>query len=156
MKLIAFGLGVLLACWIVTPSAAQQTPDTTKEPAHNVFVLTGCLEGGAAASAFKLTGASAVGQPPRPTPPGPSSAGATAGTTSVYELQPISSISEQGINREGLQTHVGKRVEVTVRPVEAPATTPSSGSTATKVKPEEQAPQRYTVIKIGRLADSCV
>jgi len=59
-----------------------------------------------------------------------------------------------------MQKHVGKKVQVTVRPVEvAPGpsssrqTPPAAASTA---KPEEAAPQRYTVTEIKSLADSCV
>jgi hypothetical protein len=153
MNPIVSGVGLLIMCWMAATSA-QQTPAPTTEPAHKVYVLTGCLEGGAPASSFKLTGSSAVGQPP----PASSSSAASksSGQSSAYELQPISSVGEQGINRERLQSHVGKRVEVTVRPVDSlsPAGS-SSTSTDTKAKPEEQPPQRYTVIKISRLADSC-
>ncbi len=71
-------------------------------------------------------------------------------------LQPVASVGEQGISRERMQSHVGARVEVTVRPVEILPSAPSPASTDSKNKPEEPAPPRYTVIKIGRLADSCV
>ena len=33
-------------------------------------------------------------------------------------MLPVASVSEQGINRETLESHAGGRVEVTVRPVE--------------------------------------
>jgi hypothetical protein len=153
MKPIVSGVGLLIACWMAA-IGAQQTPSQTTEPAHKVYELTGCLEGGAPASSFKLTGSSAVGQPP----PARSSSAAsqTSGQSGAYELQPISGVGEQGVSRERLQSHVGKRVEVTVRPVEVlspAASTPTS--TDNKAKPEEQAPQRYTVINISRLADSC-
>ena len=100
-------------------------------------------------SSFQLTGSAAVGQAPPSTSKEP-------GANSVYELQPISGVGEDGISRETLQNHAGKRVEVTVRPVEVlPPTSSPSPSTAPKAKPEEQAPQRYTVIKISRVADKC-
>jgi hypothetical protein len=155
MKPIIFGTGLLLSCCIAVP-LAQRPPAPAAEPAHKVFVLTGCLEGGVAAtSVFTLAGAAAVGQAPQATRGGTSPTPGSAGTSDSYELQPIAGIGEQGIKREELQNHVGKRVEVTVRPVEAAPTVPSSASTDTKVKPEESSPQRYTVIKITRLADSC-
>jgi hypothetical protein len=71
-------------------------------------------------------------------------------------LLPVSSVSEQGINRETLESHVGDRVEVTVRPVEAsiaPATTSTSKTTAAKV--EQSTPSRYTVVKISKVPGSC-
>jgi hypothetical protein len=152
---IMFGTALVLAGWIMGPAAQQTSP--ANEPAHKVFVLTGCLEGGSGpTSAFKLTGAIAVGQAPS-APTGSSPTTATA-IKDVYELLPTSSVSEQGINREGLQSHIGKRVEVTVRPIEAPApSSSSSSSSATEPakKVELSAPQRYTVTKINRLADSC-
>jgi hypothetical protein len=155
MKPIIFGTGLLLSCWIAAP-LAQQPPVSTAEPAHKVFVLTGCLEGGAApTSAFTLAGAVAIGQAPQATRSGTPPAGVSAGTSDSYELLPIASVGEQGIKREALQSHVGKRVEVTVRPVEASLTAPSSASTDASAKPEESSPQRYTVTKITRLADSC-
>jgi hypothetical protein len=148
----AIGAVVLLVWWIAAPTAQQQ-PAPTTEPAHRVYVLTGCLEAGTATSAFRLTGGSAVGQaPPASTSPASTSSGATPG---VYLLQPVSGVGAQGISREQLQAQVGARVEVTVRPVEAALDVPPSTSRDSKDKSEEPAPQRYTVIKIGRLADSC-
>ena len=154
---IMFGTALVLAGWIMGP-AAQQTPPSN-EPAHKVFMLIGCLEGGSGpTSGFKLTGATAVGQAPSaPTSSSPTTATALK---DVYEIQPTSSVSEQGINREGLQSHIGKRVEVTVRPIEvlspAPSSSSSSSSTTEPAKKAElSAPQRYTVTKINRLADSC-
>ena len=160
----AIGTVVLLACGLVA-AAAQQAPAPSTEPAHQVYVLTGCLESGAAASSFTLTGASAVGQaPPRQTA---SSSGSVK--PDEYVLQPVTGVGEQGITRERLQEHVGMRVEVTLRPIEAAPSTPSpsssttssasstpaSASAASKGKPEDLPPPRYRVIKIGRLADSC-
>ena len=147
------GTGVLLIWWAAAP-AAQQQP-ASSEPAHKVYVLTGCLEGGTAApTGFRLTGGSAVGEaPPARTPP-PS----TPATAGVYMLQPVSSVGEQGISRERLQSHVGARVEVTVRPMELLPSAPSTssvGSPDSKGKPEDSMPPRYSVIKVSRLADSC-
>ena len=144
------GTSILLICWIVA-AMAQQPPAPSPEPAHQVYVLTGCLAGSAATSSFKLTGASAVGQ----APPRRASSPSAATTSDEYVLEPVSSIGEQGISRERLQAHAGARVEVTVRPVGVLPSAPSSVSTDSKDKPGETAPPRYTVIKINRLADSC-
>jgi len=83
-----------------------------------------------------------------------SAAGAAA--QDVYELLPVTGLTEQGLAREALQTHVGKKVGVTVRPAEvAPVTSSPSPSTAATAKPEET-PQRYTVTQIKTLAASCL
>ncbi|HYJ93641.1 MAG TPA: hypothetical protein VEV86_03425, partial [Vicinamibacterales bacterium] len=60
---------------------------------------------------------------------------------------------------ETLESHVGSRVEVTVRPVE-PSTTPTpstatSTSTTTTAKVEQSTPRRYTVVKISKVPGSC-
>ena len=152
MKQMTLATSLLVACAITTP-AAQRTQAPTNEPAHNVFVLTGCLERGDTPTAFRLTRASAVGQlPPRPS----TSAAATKPEDDVYELQATSSVSEQGLSREKLQPEVGTRVEMTIRPVEAalPAP-PKPAATNAGEKPIESPRQRYTVIKFERLADSC-
>jgi hypothetical protein len=154
MTRISTGTSVLFLLWIAALTAQQQPPPTT-EPAHKVYVLTGCLEADTATTSFRLTGASAVGQAP---PPARTSSASSAETTGVYLLQPVSSIGEQGISRERLQGHVGARVEVTVRPVETLPSTPSSTSSTPrdpKDKLPDPAPPRYTVIKISQLADSC-
>jgi hypothetical protein len=138
-------LAVVLGSAIAAPSA-QQAPAPASEPAHKVFVLNGCLTGSPAPTApFKLTGAVAVGQPPQAKPAvGPDA-------KDVYELVPISGITEQGLDRKELQTHVGKKVEVTVRPVEVqPDSAPSTSSPApSTAKPAEPTPVRYTVNKIS-------
>jgi hypothetical protein len=151
MLRIAIGTAALAMCWI-EPIGAQQQPAPTPEPAHKVYVLTGCLEGApATTSAFRLTGGSVVGQ----ALPARSSSSAEREPAGQYLLQPVSGVGEQGISRERLQDHVGARVEVTVRPMEAPPSTPSSVSTEAKETPKDAIPERYTVIKIVRVADSC-
>jgi hypothetical protein len=142
----------MLVMWSIAALSAQQPPGPA-EPAHKVYVLTGCLEGAGAASPYRLTSASSLGQAP---PPRAATAQSKPEASDVYLLQPVSGVGEQGISREGLQRHVGARVEVTVRPVEPLPSAPSaSGESASKNKPEEPAPQRYTVVKIDRRADSC-
>jgi hypothetical protein len=152
MRRNIIGAGVLLIWWAAVPGAQQQP--AAPEPAHKVYILAGCLEVGTTPPAgFRLTGGSAVGEaPPVRTPP-PS----TPGTAGVYLLQPVSGVGEQGISREQLQSHVGARVEVTVRPVELLRSAPQASSVDSadsKGKPEEPAP-RYSAIKISRIADSC-
>jgi hypothetical protein len=79
---------------MAVPSAQQQPSPTPKaEPAHNVYVLTGCLAAGVdTAATFKLTDASSIGQA---APGGKAEAGpvgtsgqATPGQKMSYELRP--------------------------------------------------------------------
>lgn len=142
-------VGLVLSFSGVT-AAAQQAQAPASAPAHKIYVLTGCLTGSPAATApFKLTGAVAVGQAP--------AEGAAAGAPAkdMYELVPVTGLTEQGLAREELQKHVGNKVEVTVRPVEVAAAKSSSSTvTSSTAKPEEP-PQRYTVTMIKALAASC-
>ena len=144
-------VGLALVCAGATvASTAQQPQEQKNEPAHKIYVLTGCLTGGTAPTApYKLTAAVAVGQAPAEAKPG-------AGIKDEYELLPTTGLTEQGIAREELQKHVGKKVEVTVRPVEvAPAKSSAPAATTSTAKPEE-APQRYTVTKIQVLTTACL
>lgn len=146
MKQTTVATYLVLSCWITVPTAQQP------EPAHNVFVMTGCLERGTAPSAFRLTRAAPVGQ----TPPPPTTSSAT--DADVYELQATSSVSELGLSSERLQPEVGTRVQMTIRPVEAAPTSSASSRSAsenTREKPAESPRPRYTVIAIERIADSC-
>ena len=153
MRTIGFATGVVVILQVAA-SLAQQSPPN--EPAHKVYVMSGCLErGSAATSLFKLADATGVGQMP-PTDPSNTDAEVAAGARS-YNLLPVSSVSEQGINRETLESHVGSRVEVTVRPLEVspgPSTAPGTAKT-TAAKVEESTPRRYTVVKISKMAGSC-
>ena len=116
MRSIVFVTGVVLILQVAA-SLAQQSPSPPNEPAHKVYVMTGCLERvSAQTSVFQLADSTPIGQAP-PADPSTTGAGAVAGNRS-YDLLPVSSVSEQGINRETLESHVGDRVEVTVRPVE--------------------------------------
>jgi hypothetical protein len=152
MKPIIVGLALLFGGVIAAPAAAQQAQAPPKEPAHKIFVLTGCLTGGGQAetAAFKLTGGAWVGQ-------APPERSAAAPDKDVYELLPTVGLTEQGIARAELQKHVGQKVEVTVRPVEVgPGPSQSSTPAASTAKPEQVPPQRYTVSKIKSLAGSCL
>ena len=152
MKPIVLGLALVFGGAIAAAAAAQQAQTPKSEPAHKVFVLTGCLTATTPATAdvFKLTGAGVVGQ----APPERSAAGPDA--KDVYELLATTGLTEQGVGRAEMQTHVGKKVEVTVRPVEVlPGPASKSSSPAPTAKVEEAAPQRYTVTKITSVAGSC-
>jgi hypothetical protein len=148
MKSTIIALSLSIALGI--NAAAQRTPESKNEPAHNVFVLTGCLEKGDAPSSFRLTRASAVGQAP---PRSNATPATEAKGEDAYELQASTSVSEQGLSREQLQTDVGARVEVTIRPVEAAsAAAPlTTSSAAAEKKPTESPRPRYTVVKLSRL-----
>jgi hypothetical protein len=153
MKPIAFATVAVLTGWMSAsaqqPKAAQQTASPPNEPAHKIYVMSGCLEiESGSTSAFRLTRAQPVGQAP------PSAGTATSKDDRVYELQPVSNFGEQGISRDRLKSHVGKRVEVTVRPVDvAPA--PASPPRPTDGAEKKEQPPRYTVVMINQLADSC-
>ena len=152
MKPIVCGLALVVGAIIATPSAAQQAQSPPSEPAHKVFVVSGCLTGGGPAETamFKLTGAVSVGQ-------APPERSASPDAKDVYELLPTTGLIEQGIARAELLTHVGKKVEATIRPVEvAPGPGSSSSAPATTAKVEETAPQRYTVSTIKSLGDTCL
>ena len=149
MTPMTFAASLGLAFSISALTAQERLPEPTKEPAHNVFLLTGCLERGNAPTAFRLTRASAIGQaPPRLATPDKDEG--------IYDLQAKSSVSEEGLSGEKLMADVGTRVEVTIRPVEAAAAVPPSPARQEpSPKPTESPRQRYTVVKLNRLADSC-
>jgi hypothetical protein len=152
MRPLVFATGVVLILQVAALLAQQSPPN---EPAHEVYVITGCLErGSASTSVFTLADATAVGQAP-PGDPSNTDAEAVAGTRS-YDLLPVSSVSEQGITRETLESHAGNRVEVTVRPVETShATSTKSTPNTTPAKVEKSTPRRYTVVKISKMLGSC-
>ena len=69
MRSIVLVIGVVFT-FQVAASLAQQSPSPANQQAHSkVYVMSGCLEGGSAAtSVFKLADATSVGQMP-PTDP---------------------------------------------------------------------------------------
>ena len=151
MKQMTLAVGLVVTFGITAP-VAQRSPAPTEQPAHQVFVLNGCLERESAPTAFRLTRASAIGQ----APPRPSTSAASTQDGDVYELQATTSVSEQGLTSEKLLPEVGARVEMTIRPVEAALSAPPPSRPANAAdKPAESPRQRYTVIKINRVADSC-
>ncbi len=149
MKPMPVGVAIIL-CGAASAMAAQQPAPKPNEPAHKVFVLTGCLRTDARATpAFKLTGAVPIGQAPeRPA--------SSSGTNDVYELQPVSGLTEPGLGKAALESHAGKQVEVTVRPVEVvPGPSPSTSSAAQPAKVEGPTRPRYTVTAIKPAAGTC-
>ena len=158
MKRNLLGSAVALTWCVAAPLAQQQPPSTPGAPAHNVFVVTGCLNAGVdRTAAFRLTDASSVG---RTAPARAADAGAvgTSGLKTSYELQPASGVNPQGIDAEELKTHVGQRVEVTLRPVEAvapPAPPTAANLGAQAAKPTEPPAQRFRVTAIKRVTGSC-
>ena len=155
MKPIVFALTITFASGTGVLLAARQATAPSSQPAHKVFILNGCLttnatSTGVAADSFKLTGAVPVGQPP------PERPAASTEAKNEYVLLPVTGLSEQGVARAEMQTHVGRKVEVTVRPVEvAPGPAPSSPPASAAEKIEAAAPQRYTVTTIMPAAGSC-
>ena len=114
--------------------------------------MSGCLgQGSAATSVFKLADATVAG--PAPQADLSKNDADTGAGPRPYDIVPVTSVSEQGINRETLESHVGSRVEVTVRPIEAaPApSTATSTSKAPAARVDESLPRRYTVVKINKV-----
>ena len=158
MMRLAFGMAAVFAC--AAGVAVAQQPGSAAKPAHNTFVLAGCLEAPVTESpAFRLASAAPVGQAPpsSPTQP-PGTQTGTTGTKPVYQLQPVSGVNQSGLDANALKLHVGHRVEVTVRPVEtvAPAALPTATAPAQgTAAPVEPAPQRFSVIAVKRIGGTC-
>ena len=150
MKQMTFATALALV-WCAATLAGQQSPAPPNqvEPAHKVYVVTGCLERGSAPSTFRLTRASAVGQIAPPASP-------DGEGRNAYDLQATSSVSEQGFSNEKLLPEVGTRVEVTIRPVEQAASpAPRQVTPGAAEKPVETPRPRYTVVMLERLAGEC-
>ena len=155
MKQTIIGTAVAVGFCIAAPFAQEQPAPVPKEtPAHNIFVLTGCLKAGTDATVtFKLTDASSIGQR---TPAEAGGAVGTSGQKATYELRPVTGVNAQGVDADKLKAQLGKRIEVVVRPVESPAAPPAAGlAVAQGAKPAEPAPERFTVTVIKRVIDSC-
>lgn len=156
MKKTVLASAVAVAWCVASPFAQQQpapVPADKAAPAHNVFVLTGCLTTGVdPAATFKLTDASAIGR--APVGAGESGAVGTSGQKASYELRPVSGVNAQGLDAEELKSHLGQRVEVIVRPLESPAAAPTGGP-AVSVRPIESTPERFSVTEIKRVTGTC-
>ena len=152
MKTIVVAGAVVMVWCTAVPFAQHRDPTPKEAPAHNIFVLTGCLTPGPDKTAtFKLTEASSIGQRT------PAEAGAvgTSGTSS-YELRPVSGVDAQGLDADALKAHLGQRVEVIARPIESAAPAAPAGLAVSQpAKPNEPAIERFTVTEIKRVTGSC-
>jgi hypothetical protein len=157
MKKAVLGSAVVVTWCVVAPTAQQQQPvPTPKTPAHNVFVLTGCVEAGDAPATFKLTGAVFIGPAP---PAGAAEAGSvgTSGQKASYLLRPVSGVNAQGMKEDALKAHVGQRVEAVVRPIESPPLAPAAAVVGVQpAKPVEFAPESFSVTEIRRVIGPCL
>ena len=157
MKSLILG-SIAAASFVAAPMAQdQRAPAPKPEPAHNVYVLTGCLMTDAVATpVFKLTDATSVGQP-TPGRAGIAGAVGTSGQKATYELRPVTGVSAQGLDGAALKEHLGHRVEVIVRPVESAAPpAPAAGLAAAETaKPKEPQIERFTVTEIKRAVGRC-
>jgi hypothetical protein len=149
---------VTLVVWCVAaPTAQQQQPVQTAStaPAHNVFVLTGCLGATEAPATFKMTDALFIGQAP---PAGAAEAGAvgTSGQKGSYLLRAAAGVNAQGLKEDALKAHVGERIEAIVRLIESPAPAPAAGAAAVQAaKPIERVPESFSVTEIRRVIGAC-
>src|SRR5687768_7989708 len=92
-------LGIALAfTWGMAVPLTQQQQRSESTPAHNTYVLAGCLEAPLnETSAFKLTSASPVGQAPPPRGAQSKVVG-TTGQKVTYELQPTVGFNQPGLD----------------------------------------------------------
>ena len=159
MKSLILGSIVAVTCCTAVPFAQEQRAPAPKEaPAHNVYVLTGCLMASATepTPTFKLTDAVSIGQPP-PGRAGEAGAVGTSNQKPSYELRPVTGVGAQGLNADALKAHVGQLVEIVVRPMESPAPpAPAAGlASAETAKPQQPALERFTVTEIKRAVGRC-
>lgn len=155
MRKAVLASAVAIAWSVAVPYGKQQSaPRPTAAPAHNVFVLTGCLMSESSAKdTFTLTDVLPLAQSQAARAGEPGAVG-TSGQNASYELRPVSGLSAQGVNADGLKAHVGHRVEVTVRPIELPAAAPTTGATGI-IRPVQAERERFTVTEIKRVVGRC-
>lgn len=159
------------------PALAQQPPASTSArpsstgPAHDTYVLVGCLEaesGPAPVTGVTLSNATAVGQAPPESDSQPAAVGTSGRPASgrMYRLQanPVESVTQPGIKAEALAAEVGHRVQVTVRPLEvdAPAPVSPTAGAATTTTPavtpppnDNRAATRFAVTALSQVSTSC-
>jgi hypothetical protein len=146
---------------LALPQAQQQReqqpqgPPPQMQPAHKTMRLTGCLQAGADANTFKLTGASP--HQPSTSEVAPPPVG-TSGGVKNYELKPAADMKDTK-----LSTYLGYEVEILARPIEKIPAAPPPASVET-VRPEPITPEpaldapkleQLTVIEITKLSASC-
>ena len=135
------------------PQPQPNTPAPQAVSAHSTKVLTGCLRAGAAADTYMLTDATPKLDPQN-------LAGPPVGTSGEKADYDVAVGHRAGPERTagGSETHVGQRVELTVRPAEptvAPAANPNATQATSEAKPTERKPARVTVAALKSLAPSC-
>jgi hypothetical protein len=156
---------VAIAMLFAGPAAIGAVqPQNKSEPAHKTVLLTGCLERTSPDSAFTLTNATTLSrttpEQAAPSPAGTTGTKGTKGTPEIeYELRPVSSVGESGVDAKELGRHIGQRVEITARPIEeAPAAAPGPEvSPAEQPKPPDPAAARIrlTVTTLKSLGTPC-
>ena len=118
--------------------------------------MTGCIQSGeAGTTTFKLTDATATGQPAPARSGGPNTVG-TSGKQGTYELRPVTGIAAKGLDADMLKAQVGKRVEVVLRLIEAPPPAPATGLAGNlEAKPAEPPLERFNVTELRREIGTC-
>jgi len=143
---------IAVASSVAVPFA--QTAPSPAIPAHNVFVLTGCLMAETnPAATFKLTDVTADEKAPAVARAGEPGAVATSGQKVSYELLPVTGVAAQGLDANALNANAGHRVEVVVRPIESPAASVSNRGDAPPAKGPTV--QRFTVTELKRVVGRC-
>ena len=129
------------------------------EPAHKTVLLTGCLEQANPESAFTLTNAITISRTtPEQVAPSPVGTAETKGTPEMeYELRPASGVGESGVDGTELGRHIGRRVEITARPIEDTPAAPRSALPTEQATPRDEAAAkiRLTVTALKSLGTPC-
>jgi hypothetical protein len=152
--------GMLAVCLFAGTLHAQElnrAPSQEPKPAHETTVLTGCLAAGANASTFRLTRAAKVAPVPAD-----KEVAATSGAETEYELRAESRLDADRVSPVDMKPFVGRRVEVTTRPVEdIPVTERPRAAGEPQVektdlpKQAEKAVKQLAVTAIKQLAATC-
>ena len=151
------------AACVLCAGGLEAQPEAAPEErrAHDVYVLSGCLEAGPEATEeFVLTDATANGPAP---PAAEAASGETGAPQTTYQLRPVSGITESGVEADELRIHVGFLVEVTVRPPDpapapAPETSPGVSPAENVAVPEvvtEPVPEIFSVTAVTRQGGEC-
>jgi hypothetical protein len=138
-------MSMLAACGLLVATPQAQNPPTPEPPAHKTMLLAGCLVAGTDTSTFKLARASEIVHASASQP----KAVGTSGNQADYELVAATEAGRDtaSVAPVDLKAFVGHQVEVTVRPIEAPAPDPS--------KPVQKPAERFTVTAIKPLLAIC-
>ena len=142
---------IAVVSFVAVPFA--QTAPSPPIPAHNVFVLTGCLMAETnPAATFKLIDVTPNEKAPAARALEAGAVG-TSGEKVSYELIPVTGVAAQGLDADALNANAGHRVEVVVRPIESPAAPPSRRFDAPT--PTQGAIERFTVTELKRVVGRC-